>query len=61
LIEDRGSRFSTLAPESSGSEAKEEGIPFEVAQMALDGESDNGWMPVTKRKHKMEAETVVDF
>jgi hypothetical protein len=56
-----GSRFSALGSEGSGSEGEEEGIPFQVAQRALEGEADEGWTPVIRRKQKTEAETVADF
>jgi hypothetical protein len=55
------SRFSALGSEGSGSEADEEGIPFEVAQRALEGDLDAGWTPVTRRKQKTVVETVADF
>jgi hypothetical protein len=55
-----GSRFSCLGSESSSSEVDEAGIPAQVALQALDGEVEEGWTPVTRRK-KPEAETVSDF
>jgi hypothetical protein len=55
-----GSRFSCLGSKSSGSEVDEEGILAQVALQALDGEVEEGWTPVTRRK-KLEAETVADF
>jgi hypothetical protein len=42
-------------------EAEEEGIPFKVARMALEGEFDDGWTPMSRRRQKTEAETVADF
>jgi hypothetical protein len=56
-----GSRFSALVSDDSGSDVDDEGIPFEVAQTVLDGESDEGWTPVSRRRMKTKTETVADF
>jgi hypothetical protein len=56
-----GSRFSPLGSEGSGSGSDGEAIPFMVAQQVLDGEEEEGWTSVSRRKKKSEAETVADF
>jgi hypothetical protein len=45
-----GSRFHALVSESSASGSKKEGIPFWFAQQVLEGEEDDGWTPVSRRK-----------
>jgi hypothetical protein len=56
-----GSHFSPLDSEGSGSGSDGADIPLMVVQHVLDGEEDEGWTPVSRRKKKSEAETVANF
>jgi hypothetical protein len=54
-----GSRFSCLRSEDGGSD-EEANIPFQVAAQALEGEFEEGWTPVCRRR-KSKEETMADF
>jgi hypothetical protein len=46
---DLGSRFACLAFDLCGSDiVDEDGIPFQVASLALEDESEEGWTPVAR-------------
>jgi hypothetical protein len=57
-----GSRFACLGSDSSGSDSERDGIPFLVAEQAIDEEvRDEGSSPVIHRRRKTSVETVNDF